>query len=107
MPAAKQPPQEPPQEPPTVPEPGEPQWARELKQLLTDLPGKLRATITDDDRASIADRVHGLFEQSGAFHQVQEDEPEPGDEPEPVAPNGSMDEQPGKDSWARKMFGRY
>lgn len=107
MPPAKRPPDEPP-DPAPVPDPGAPQWAVDLRRTIEELPAKLRATITDDDRSSIAERVHSLFESSGAF-QAPEAEPEPPPEPEPAIPtgNGSGEPEPGGDSWARRMFGRY
>ena len=52
---------------PSALQPDEPQWAKELKQALLELPGKITANLTDDDRTSIASQVHGLFEKSGAF----------------------------------------
>jgi hypothetical protein len=78
-------------------------------QKLDALPGKLKASITDDDKKGIAESVHGLFERSGAFRQV-DDEPAV-DEPEP-APDGTLapdaDRAPeGGDSLARKWFGRW
>lgn len=87
---------------PAPPQPGEPAWARELKQLITDLPGKLRATVTDDDRRSISEQVHDLFERSGAFH------PPPKDEDPPEDDDAGEDPPAGKkDSWARRVFGEH
>jgi hypothetical protein len=51
-----------------------PQWASELATAIRELPGKLRATLTDDDRSQIAEAVHGLFERSGAFEAHHEAE---------------------------------
>ncbi len=45
----------------------EPEWAAALRGTIESLPGRLQAIITEDDRRSIAESVHGLFEQSGAF----------------------------------------
>ena len=91
------------------PDAGEPQWASDLKQLIVELPGKLRATISDDDRNSIADRVHGLFERSGAFERPpadeSTDEPEEPAEPTVDTPPASPDSE--RDSIARRLFGRY
>ena len=44
-----------------------PQWAIDLRNAIEGLPGKLQATVTDSDKSSIAEAVHGLFEKSGAF----------------------------------------
>lgn len=44
-----------------------PAWATDLQRAITELPGKLRAVVTDDDKNQIAESVHGLFERSGAF----------------------------------------
>lgn len=63
----------------------EPDWARNLRQSIEQLPAKLKATVSDDDRNSIAEAVHGLFERSGAFHAP---EPEPEAEPESDDPTG-------------------
>jgi hypothetical protein len=91
-----------------------PAWATRLQQTLDALPGKLTATITDQDRDSIAEGVHKFFERSGAFHAP--DEPPPGEpaKPDPVdnpdgppAPPGG-DKPPEKgDSIARKLMGRW
>lgn len=49
-----------------------PDWARELKQTIEALPGKLKASLSDDDKNGIAEAVHGLFERSGAFVTPEE-----------------------------------
>lgn len=54
-----------------------PEWARKLQTTLEELPGKLKATVSDDDKSGIAESVHGLFERSGAF---KPDGPEEGQE---------------------------
>lgn len=46
-----------------------PAWVTDLKRTLEELPGKLSATLTDDDKGGIAEAVHGLFERSGAFEK--------------------------------------
>lgn len=58
--------------PPATPPADPPEWARELKQTIEALPGKLRASLSDDDKSSIAEAVHGLFERSGAFASLEE-----------------------------------
>ena len=89
----------------TVPQTDEPDWARSLRESIEQLPGKLKATISDDDRKSIAEHVHGLFERSGAFH---EPEPEPDDEggeggpDEPTEPE-SHDRPPQTKTIAEKL----
>lgn len=109
-------PTEPPEPDPTpsVGEPHEPEWARQLQRTLAELPGKLRASLTDDDRSSIAEKVHELFERSGAFTRDEpENDPdddvsahEPKREPEP-APKQD-DEPPAKQCLARRLgFPQY
>jgi hypothetical protein len=104
-PAPKNPPDP---EPAPAPTPSdEPDWARRLRESIESLPGKLTATVSDDDRRSIAESVHGLFESSGAFKQ----DPEPGDpesDPEPTPDPPAPDRNPGEsDSFARRLFGRW
>jgi hypothetical protein len=101
MPANKQPEPEP--EPtPSPAEPDEPQWAKNLRTAIESLPAKMRATVTDDDRRSIAEQVHGLFERSGAFEKRDD---KPGGTEEPV--DDGKDERPQKrESWASRVFGQ-
>lgn len=106
-PAPKNPPDP---EPAPTPPVDEPDWARRLRESIESLPGKLTATISDDDRRGIAESVHGLFESSGAFKQ----DPEPGDPPtdpepgDPPPPAPQPDRDPGQgDSFARRLFGRW
>ena len=49
----------------------EPAWAAALRQKIEDLPGKLQATLRDEDVSKLAEGVHGLFERSGAFEPAQ------------------------------------
>lgn len=51
---------------------GEPEWAVSLRRVIEELPGKLSASVTDDDKNGIAETVHGLFERSGAFQREEE-----------------------------------
>lgn len=44
-----------------------PGWVADLKRSIEELPGKLQASVSDDDKSGIAEAVHGLFERSGAF----------------------------------------
>lgn len=101
---------------PPTPEPGSepPEWATNLLNEMRALPGKLKATVTDEDGDRIASRVHGLFEKSGAFEAPKDepakDEPteDPIDDPDNPPPPPSADKQPSKgDSVARRWFGRY
>lgn len=62
---------QPPDTPPVTPE-QEPQWATNLRRTIEELPGKLTAVVSDDDKRSIAEQVHGLFEGSGAFERVED-----------------------------------
>lgn len=78
MSATNEPPESVP-EPARVPAQSEPPtWATELMTKLDELPGKIVATVTDEDRRTIAEHVHGFFEKSGAF--------EAGSEPPTPAP---------------------
>lgn len=66
---------EPKPEPTVTPAPTEGALAAELadlKQLLTDLPGKIVATVTDDDKRSLAESVYDLFDSGGAFDKPTE-----------------------------------
>lgn len=65
-------PDEPPANRPAPPPAEPPEWARDLQRTITELPGKLRASLTDDDKNGIAEAVHGLFERSGAFASPEE-----------------------------------
>lgn len=58
----------------------EPEWARKLREAVEQLPGKLTAFISDDDKRGIAEHVHGLFESSGAFEARESDADPPEDE---------------------------
>lgn len=58
-----------------------PQWAKDLMQAMQELPGKLTASVTDDDKRGIAESVYDLFDSGGAFNPA---EPEPKKEPETV-----------------------
>ena len=107
MPAPKQPePQPAPETPPVVPQ-NEPEWVQNIRALIEELPGKLTATVTDDDRRSIAEQVHGLFEGSGAFLKGKSDDD--GDEDETEGdPAKEADKPPEKgDSLARRWFGPH
>ena len=96
---------------PAPPADGEPDWAVRLRETIEQLPGKLKASITDDDRRGIAESVHGLFEQSGAFKRDGPADPDPTDpEPDNPAPKtdpAPTDRPPEKDSWARRTFGPH
>lgn len=88
-------------EPAPVPIPhDEPDWARRLRETLEALPGKLTATVSDDDRRGIAEAVHGLFESSGAFRKDDEPEPPSADRDAPPSDDGP----PRKESWADRHF---
>src|SRR5208282_6847681 len=106
MPAPKQPePQPAPETPPVVPQ-NEPEWVQNIRALIEELPAKLTATVTDDDRRSIAEQVHGLFEGSGAFTR-KDDPDEPADEP--AEPTVKPEDRPPEkgDSLARRWFGPH
>jgi hypothetical protein len=75
-----------------------------LRTLIEELPGRLSANVTDDDRRSIAEHVHGLFESSGAFTKG-EDPAEKEDKEDPV--KEGEDEPQQADSLARRLFGRH
>jgi hypothetical protein len=86
---------------------GEPDWASNLRALIEELPGKLAATVSDDDRRSIAEQVHGLFESSGAFTRKDDDD-EGGKKGEQGDPSEEGEEEPQQaDSLARRWFGRH
>jgi hypothetical protein len=50
----------------------EPEWATALRHSIEELPGKLVASVTDDDKRGIAETVHDLFDSSGAFKAPDE-----------------------------------
>ncbi len=110
MPPAPKPPKEDPAPTPpaadaAVPA-GEPDWASNLRALIEELPGKLAATVSDDDRRSIAEQVHGLFESSGAF--TRKDDGDEGGKDGQGDPSGEGEEEPQQaDSLARRWFGRH
>lgn len=109
-------PKNPPPTPEPTPEPtppaapvsaDEPEWARRLRESLESLPGRIQATVSEDNERSIAERVHGLFEQSGAFVKDEPKPDNPADEPDDP-PKPEPDEAPqGKDSVARRWFGAH
>lgn len=109
------PPAEPAPEPtpePAAPASAEPSVLDDIKRLLEELPGKLKATITDDDRRSISEYVHELFERSGAFEKPEpqgegEGGETPGDGSPEDKPEPAPEPTPGGDSWARRTFGQY
>jgi hypothetical protein len=80
----------------------EPEWARALKQSIEELPGKLVASVTDDDKSGIAEAVHGLFESSGAF--AKGDEPPPPEEKEIEKSDNPNVETPPKKSKGLQWF---
>jgi hypothetical protein len=86
-----------------------PVWATDLKQTILDLPGKLRAVVTDDDKNSIAESVHGLFERSGAFEKAgesdNEDSPETQADPHDSSP--SSQETPPKKTSSLARFASW
>lgn len=85
-----QPPVPPEPEPAPTPAPAdEPEWAKRLRESIDALPAKLKAFVSDDDKRGIAETVHGLFEQSGAF--VKED-PKPDDPADPADPPADLPE---------------
>lgn len=49
-----------------------PEWATRLQQTLEELPAKLRATVSDDDKESIGEHVYRFFERGGAFQHHSE-----------------------------------
>jgi hypothetical protein len=67
-----------------------------LQRTLAELPGKMSASISEEQETRIAERVYNLFEQGGAFRQeeAKEDEEPPADgegatgEPEPEKRGG-------------------
>jgi hypothetical protein len=93
---------------PTPPPADEPEWAASLRAIMEALPGKITATLTGDDKRSIAEHVHGLFESSGAFERKDEKKAEEPDPDEPDEANPTTDDPPQtKDSWARRLFGPH
>jgi len=93
---------------PTPPPPvgeHEPEWARKLRETIEALPGKLNATITDDDHRKLGESVYDFFERGGAFVKPEESKQ---DEPK-TEPETKTDEPPkqgGKlSSFAHKYFG--
>lgn len=60
----------------TPPPAAPPDWANDLRRTIEELPGKLKAVVTDEDKASIAETVHGLFEGSGAFQAADAEKEE-------------------------------
>lgn len=72
-----------------------PQWAIDLKRTIEELPGKLNVTLSDQDTSTLAEKVHGLFERSGAF---QQEEPRKEEEKEEKV---TSDEPPAKKSGLR------
>lgn len=83
----------PPVDKPAAPPADEPSWAASLRQAIEELPGKLTATVTPDDRKGIAEDVYGLFERGGAFIKGEPSgEPSADDPANPPAP--SADENP-------------
>jgi hypothetical protein len=107
MPAPKRPPVDP---PPTQPPPApvttdEPEWSVSLRQLIADLPAKLTATITDQDRDGIAEHIVGLFESKGAFQRKDPDDP---DDTKDGGEGEVKDDPPQQqDSLARRWFGPH
>jgi hypothetical protein len=79
-----------------------PGWAKNLIQKLDELPGKINAAITDDDKDGIAEKVHGLFERSGAFVDPDKDKPEPPNPDDPPA-----DAQPEKKQGLRGFASKF
>lgn len=93
--------------PAPAPTADEPEWATNLRRMVEELPGKLRAHVSDDDKRGIAESVHGLFEQSGAF---KDPDPPPAGEPggsDPPAPNADPVPVAERESWARRLFGPH
>ena len=89
---------------------GEPEWAANLRALIEELPGKLTATVTPDDRNSIAEGVYGLLERAGAVTRKDEQQGEHEDEQEDQGEDekGGEDQQPQqRDSLARRWFGPH
>lgn len=82
--------------PAPTPEPAaEPGWMAELRQIrdeLVSIPGKIKATVSDDDRRGIGQYVYDLFEQGGAFKK-DDDEPGEGGDP-PADPNNPEPPKP-------------
>ncbi len=75
-----------------------PAWASELTQTIRDLPGKLKASISDDDKSGIAEAVHGLFERSGAFEREAEQQQQQNEQTTEVTtdPNAAEETAPKK-----------
>ena len=90
--------------PPNVGE-HEPEWARKLRETIESLPGKLNATITDDDHRKLGESVYDFFERGGAFKPPEETKP--GEQkPEEKPPTDEAPRQGGRLSgFAHKYFG--
>jgi hypothetical protein len=86
------------QAPPPAPA-SEPEWASALRRTIEELPGKLVASVTDDDKRSIAETVHDLFDGSGAFKTEEQQAAETETKEETVGESGGKvtpDEAPPK-----------
>lgn len=86
------------QAPPPAPA-SEPEWATSLRRSIEELPGKLVASVTDDDKRTIAEAVHDLFDSSGAFKTEEQARQEEEKTEETVGADGGKvtpDEAPPK-----------
>lgn len=87
-----------------------PSWVADLKRSIEELPGKLQASVTDDDKSGIAEAVHGLFERSGAFekggtdHEAEKEEAKTDEETEHVTTEESPPTKSGKLSGFARWF---
>lgn len=82
----------------TSPPPTAPDWAISLQRTIEELPGKLKAAVTDDDKRQIAETVHGLFESSGAFERPTEQTKDKEEEKDPTTPATKEEPPPKKTS---------
>jgi hypothetical protein len=81
----------------------EPEWATALRKTIEELPGKLVASVTDDDKRTIAETVHDLFDSSGAFKTEEQSKQEEETTEETVGEQG----KPTPDEAPPKKRGRF
>lgn len=82
-----------------VPGEAEPEWVTRLIAKMEELPGKVVANVTDEDRRTIAEQVHDLFDGSGAFKTEDQADAEKEKEKDTVGDGGTEvtpDEAPPK-----------
>lgn len=88
-----------------------PEWAVSLKRTLDELPGKLKASISDDDKSGIAEAVHGLFERSGAFEagpsSVEQEADTATDEAEEGEQKVEHEAAPKKGNWLSGLAAKF